>query len=478
MRTEKDFLGEVSIPEDALYGINALRASQNFDNDTQFSIEWYKAIGQVKQACYLTVLSFIAAAQRKYPGKPLPRGCEDITKIEMLCSVAAEVAEGVYFSHFIIPAMQGGAGTAINMNINEIITNASLIKLGYQPGDYSVIDPFAHANIFQSTNDVVPSALKVAMMKQLNLLEICINQSRTAFEIHERTHRDALRIGYTQMQEAVPSSFGLLFSAWSDALSRDWWRVSKCFERIKVINLGGGATGTAMAIPRYFVMEVTNRLRELTHLPVTRSENHTDTTQNLDSFVEVHAILKAHAVNLEKIASDLRLLGSDLMGQHEVSLPQKQTGSSIMPGKVNPVINEFVISCAHKVYTNDMLISNLCAQGTLELNAYLPTIGHAMLESLHLLIKANESMLSNMIEGLSVESHTAYDKLMSSPSITTALVPLLGYEKASQLARLMKSGKLSIFEANQEMNFLDDHKLKKALLPENLLKTGFSLNDI
>jgi aspartate ammonia-lyase len=478
MRIEKDFLGEVKLPDDAMYGIHSWRASRNFSNPLIFSKEWYKAVGTVKQACYETAIAFAEAAKSKYPAKKLPVGCENPDLLLMLSQTAQEVSLGKYFEHFIVPALQGGAGTAINMNVNEIITNVSLAGMGEKPGQYDIIDPFIHANIFQSTNDVIPTALRVALLKQLNILEGEINALRSEFEKHETASRGFLRTAYTQMQQAVPSSFGLLFSAWSDALSRDWWRVSKCFERIKVTNLGGGATGTGMAIPRYFIMEVVNQLRQITNLPVTRSENHTDTTQNLDSFVEIHAILKAHAVNLEKISSDLRLLGSDITGQHELTLPQKQTGSSIMPGKVNPVICEFVISCSHKVYSNDMLISNLCGQGCLELNAYLPLIGHAILESLDLLISANESLRNHAIRELVINSQTAHDKLLRSPAITTALLPVLGYSKASQLAALMKTESLNIHEANQKLKLIDENTLEKILLPENILKLGYSLNDI
>lgn len=474
-RIEKDFLGQVELPADALYGINAFRAAQNFPDHTLFHKEWYQAMGLVKLACYRTVISFRNAASGKYPNIELPKALE--INWEPLCDTAAEISAGKYFEHFIVPALQGGAGTSINMNVNEIVANASLQKLGHNPGSYEVIDPFEHANIFQSTNDVVPTALKLAVIQLLSNLEEGINQLRTGIETHERNHRSDLRIAYTQMQEAVPSSFGMLFSAWDDALSRDWWRVSKCFERIKVVNLGGGATGSGMAIPRFFIMEVVPQLQKLTSLPITRSENLTDTTQNLDALVEVHAILKSHAVNLEKIASDVRLLSSDVSGQKELRIPQKQTGSSIMPGKVNPVIAEFVISAAHKVYSNDMLISGLCAQGSLDLNPYLPTIGHALLESLKLLIAANETFRKNLVEGLQVESVKALEKLMHSPSITTALVPYVGYHKAGEMAAMMKQRGLSINEANQELKFFDQKKLEEILKPENLLKLGYSLSD-
>jgi len=477
MRIEKDFLGEVEIPANALFGIQSWRASLNFRNHTRFSPEWYRAVGVVKQACYITARNFSLAAEKKFPGKSIPTGAKDPSLLEKLAETASEIANEKYFDQFIVPAVQGGAGTAINMNINEIITNATLLKMGHLPGCYHIIDPFVHANIFQSTNDVIPTALRVALMWQLQILETTINRHRSAFEAHEKCSGDKLRVAYTQMQQAVPSSFGLLFSAWSDALSRDWWRVSKCFERIKVVNLGGGATGTGMGIPRYFIMEVANQLRHLTNLPIARSENHTDTTQNLDSLVEVHAILKAHAVNLEKISSDLRLLSSDMWGTPDVSIPAKQTGSSIMPGKVNPVISEFVISCAHKIYTNDMLVSNLAGQGCLELNAYLPTIGHAMLESLHLLISANETMLANLVSEVSINPQAAYQKLIFSPAITTALVPQIGYNKASDMAFMMKAERISVFEANEKLKLASREQLEKILSPEYILKLGYSIID-
>jgi len=374
--------------------------------------------------------------------------------------------------------LQGGAGTAINMNVNEIMANAALVHLGKKPGDYNVIDPFEHSNIFQSTNDVVPTALRLAIMRLLGELEKAINQLRLKVEALEAKHRNHLRSAYTQMQQAVPSSYGLLFSAYSDALSRDWWRVSKAFERIKVVNLGGGAAGTGLAIPRFFIMDAVSELQKLTGLPISRSENLVDATQNLDAFVEVHAILKAHAVNLEKMSSDIRLLASDVLQSPEVIIPACQTGSSIMPGKVNPVICEFVISTSHKVYANDMLISNLCGQSILDLNPYLPSIGHALLESLKMLINACNSMGEKLLDGLVVKSELAQQKLMHSPVITTSLVPYLGYRKATVMAQMMKEEQCSVFEANDKLGFLNPVKLEEILKPENLLKLGFSLKDI
>jgi aspartate ammonia-lyase len=312
----------------------------------------------------------------------------------------------------------------------------------------------------------------------LSQLEEAINETRSAVEKLENTHRHDLRIAYTQMQEAVPTSFGKLFSTYSEALSRDWWRVSKCSERLKLVNLGGSAVGTGLAVPRFFIMEAVSNLQKLSGLPVARSENLPDTTSNHDSLVEVHAIMKAHAVNLEKMVSDLRLLASDINKPFPaLSIPARQTGSSIMPGKVNPVIPEFVISAAHRIYSNDQLITSLSAQGCLELNAYLPVIGIAMIDSIRLLMACNKTLLKNLFSGLKVNARISLEQLLKSPVITTALVPYLGYHKASELARIMSSKGLDIFGANREAGLINNEKLEIILKPENLLKMGYTISD-
>ncbi len=477
-RTEKDFLGEKQINKNDLFGIHSLRARDNFPDRTPFHFEWYKAIGLTKLACYMTYESFKSAALKKYTESDLPINFFDEDTITALIESAEEVAEGKYFNHFIVPAIQGGAGTSINMNVNEIITNEALIKLDHHPGEYDIIDPIEHANIYQSTNDVVPTSLKLATIKLLVELEDKINDLRFDIEAIENANRNTLRIGYTQMQEAVPSSYAMLFSSYNEALSRDWWRVSKCFERIKVVNLGGSAIGTGISVPRYFIMEVVPTLQKLTNLPITRSENLPDATSNVDSLVEVHAILKSHAVNLEKMVSDIRLLSSDLCNVGGISIPQKQVGSSIMPGKINPVIPEFVISAAHKIYANDTLITSLSAQGCLDLNAYLPVIGNALLESIKLLIAANTTLKENLFKGLEINNDVVEDKLYHSPAVTTALSPYIGYNKASLIAKEMKESGRDVFVANSKLKLIEPKKLEQILAPQNLLKLGFTLNDI
>jgi len=476
-RTEKDILGEKQIPLHALYGIHALRARENFPCNTQFPVEWYKAVGLTKLACYITYRKFRDAAILKL-GKNLPFRIIDDRILDAMIAAAGEVGNGDHFDQFIVPAVQGGAGTSINMNINEIIANSALLKTGNKCGEYTFIDPTEHANIYQSTNDVIPTALTVAVMKLLQALEDAINNLRQKVEEHERENREKLRPGYTQLQEAVPSSFGLLFGAFNEALSRDWWRVSKCFERIKQVNLGGGAIGTGVAIPRFFIMKVVPDLRDVTGLQLSHSENLADATSNLDRWVEIHATLKAHAVNLEKMSSDPRLLSSDFSGEKLLSIPGKQVGSSIMPGKINPVIPEYVISSSHKVYSNDILISSLSGQGAFELNAYLPVIGCALIESINLLTACNETLLKNLFTGLKINASAGYESLLKSPSVTTALTPYIGYHKASDLAMLMKEQKINVLEANKIIQVIDPEKLEKILQPGNLLKLGFSLDDL
>lgn len=478
MRTEKDHIGEVSIPAGAQYGIHSFRARENFPGQIPFPEEWYRATGTVKLACYHTLRKLRQALLKEHPDMVEHLRIPEELTLGALETAATAVSFGKYFDQFIVPGTQGGAGTSINLNINEIICNAALLELGHKPGDYHILDPIEGANMFQSTNDVIPTALTVAVLQLLNELEEAVNLSRYAVEQLETRYRNSLRLGYTQMQEAVPSTYGQLFSTYSEALSRDWWRVSKAFERIKVVNLGGGAIGTGISIPRFFIMEVVPALKKLTSLPVTQSENLVDATSNLDKWVEVHAILKAHAVNLEKMVSDLRLLSCGLNEERELELPALQVGSSIMPGKINPVIPEYIISSAHRIYANDSKITSLCALGCLELNAYLPEIGIAMLESLKLMISMNAALKDKMLNGLKVHEEIASKRLFKSPAVSTALSPLLGYKRAAELAKEMKKNHSDIFTANEKLGLIDSEKLKKLMEADQLLKKGFTVDDI
>lgn len=478
MRIESDTIGTKEVPKNALYGIHALRACENFPSEKRFHKHWYKTMGLVKLACYLTYTKYSNALKTKYQDK-VPVKLIEPQIIKELTQAAEPVSNGELYEWFIVPALQGGAGASINMNINEIITNQALLNKGRNPGEYKIINPIAHANLFQSANDVVPTALKIAVMEKLNTLEDLVNQLRSSLEALEKKHRSTLRIAYTQLQEAAPTSYGKMFSTFADALSRDWWRISKCSERIKVVNLGGGVIGTGISIPTYFIMEVVSTLQQLTNLPITRSENMMDATSNLDTFVEVHATLKAHAVNLEKMASDIRLLSSDVSRHNaEFFIPQKQNADSIMAGKTNPAIAEFVISAAHKIYANDMLISSLCGQGQLELNAYLPTIGDALLDSLDMLEAANKTLKHNLIDGISIALSQALSNLNKNAATASALIPYVGHSSAQAMGTLMKEENLTIQEANAKLKLVSEQKLAQILSPASLLKTGFTPSEI
>lgn len=478
-RIEQDLIGEHPVPADALYGIHSLRAVTNFPDQTLFKKDWYCALGVVKEACYLTYKKFSQEISLHSDPQILSFKLMSETVVDALIDSSRKVGNGECFEHFIVPAIQGGAGTSINMNVNEIIANLALVRLGFCKGEYYVIDPIEQANVFQSTNDVVPTALKVAALRLLGKLDEEINQLRSGMERLENQYQNSLRVAYTQMQEAVPSTYGKLLSGYNNALSRDWWRVSKCMERMKEVNLGGGAVGTGLSIPRYFIFNVVSELQRLTGLPISRADNLSDNTANLDSFVEVHAVLKAHAVNLEKMVNDVRLMASDLFKNRQVVIPQKQAGSSIMPGKVNPVIPEFVICCVHKVYSNDLLISNLCGQGCLDLNAYLPSIGHALIDSIETLIHANQSATHHLFSDFTIQlDEGIVSQVFDSPSITTALIPFIGYHKAGVLAKEMKAQGVNVFKANEQLRIMSDTNLNAALSVENLIKLGYVMDDL
>jgi aspartate ammonia-lyase len=434
-------------------------------------------VGTVKLACYNTIERFQNAVGKKFV-KALPLKMMAKEKVEALQEAAREVMQGKHFEGFIVPAVQGGAGTSINMNVNEILANVALKKLGKAPGIYTEIDPIEDANRYQSTNDVIPTALHVACMLRLWVLGKKINLLRHEIEKVEAVHRNDLRMAYTQMQAAVPSSLGRLFSTYNEALSRDWWRVSRGQERLKIVNLGGSAIGSGLASPRFFVMEASRELRDLTQLPMTRGENLHDATCNLDPFVEVHGFLNAHAVSLEKMVGDLRLLASDLLETNDIRLPCKQVGSSIMPGKVNPVIPEFVIGCAHKVYANGAMVNSLAARGLLDLNAYLPVIGHTFLNSLEMLIAANQTLRENLFCGLEVNARKAEAKLYRSPSVCTALLPHIGHGQAALLAEEMQKTGGTIHDANRTLQLIAPSRLEELLTPSNLLQEGFSVHDL
>lgn len=446
MRKEHDFLGEMQIPKDSYIGIHTARAVENFAvSGYKVDEDFIRAYGLVKLACVKTIAETTPLSQ------PSPQSGEGASQ-DALIQACEELAEGKLSQYIVVDALQGGAGTSLNMNMNEVIANRALEIMGRKKGDYETISPLNDVNKFQSTNDTFPTALKIAAIFKLKKLEQSIIELQEAFQVKEQEFASIVKIGRTQLQEAVLTTLGKEFSAYAEGISRDRWRIYKCEERLRVVNIGGTAIGTGLGAPKKYIFKVIEELRDLTGIGLARAENLVENTQNADVFTEVSGILKAHASNLIKIANDLRILSS--FG--EITLPAVQAGSSIMPGKVNPVIPEMVAQIGLKVLGNDSIIGHACALGQLELNQNMPLIAFSLLESLNLLINANQLFTNKCIKGIMANEEKIQQEVQSSTATLTALLPKLGYDKLCEIAQDIKKEKLNIKE----------YVLKKELMSE------------
>jgi aspartate ammonia-lyase len=353
------------------------------------------------------------------------------------------------------------------MNLNEVIANRAIEIKGGKKGDYSRIHPLEDVNLHQSTNDVYPSAIKIAGIYGLRELSAAVTRLQGSFQEKETEFGTIVKIGRTELQEAVPITLGAEFSAFAEAFSRDRWRTFKCEERLRVVNLGGTAVGTGLTAPKDYIFLVNEKLRDVTGLGLTRGENVMGETANADSFVEVSGILKAHAANLMKIANDLRLMS--FLG--EINLPRLQAGSSIMPGKVNPVLMEAAIQTGIKVIGNDSIITGAAARGTLQINELLPLLAHAFLESLDLLINTDE-LLAAHVRGITADRQKCQEYFEHSPMIITALLPVIGYERATELiTEFTKTGGKNMREFLEEK--LDKAIVEKAFSSSSLTALGY-----
>ncbi len=455
-RIEKDFLGELNVPREAYWGIHTQRAINNFRiSGKEVNPSLIRALAQVKKACCL------ANAETGYLSS------DKSLVIQKACS---EISKGELADQFLVDAMQGGAGTSTNMNLNEVIANRAIVLAGGQKGDYGIIHPLEDVNLHQSTNDVYPTAVRVAAIFLLRDLSKAIAHLQGAFQEKEKEFAAIVKLGRTELQEAVPITLGAEFSAFAEAFSRDRWRTFKCEERLRVVNLGGTAVGTGLAAPRNYIFLVIEKLREVTGMGLSRGENIMGETAHADSFVEVSAILKAHAVNLIKTANDLRLM--NFLG--EIRLPQLQAGSSIMPGKVNPVLAEAAIQVGMKVMANDTIVTDAAARGTLQINEFLPLLAHALLESLDMLINI-DGLLALHVRGIEANQEKCEAYFNASPMIITALLPEIGYEKATQFITEFSAG-----SENNMRRFLEE-KLGRELIdkifsPYQLTALGFKDN--
>ncbi len=458
-RREKDLLGEREVPAEALYGIHTCRAVENFPlAGRPVRPPLIHAYGAVKLACARTnhELGFLADEQ----AGALEQACE-------------EMMAGRLDASIVVDAVQGGAGTSTNMNVNEVLANRTLQLLGRQPGDYEFICPLAHVNLHQSTNDTYPTALKVAAIGQLRILEREVVGLLEAFQRKEKETAHVVEVGRTQLQDTALVTLGREMAAYAEAFARDRWRIYKCEERLRVVNLGGTAIGTGLAAPREYIFRVVERLREITHLGLARAENLVEATQNADVFVEVSGILKAHASNLLKVATDLRILSSGPDGGvGEIRLPARQAGSSIMPGKVDPVIPEAVSQASLMAMANDLATTQACSMGNLELNAFLPLVADALLGSLELLAGACSILRRHCVEGIEADEDRCRRYVHGSTATVTTLVGRIGYEQAQSLAAAMRTGGCDLRDLVVERGFLTAAESDELVSAEAVTRSG------
>ncbi len=459
-RTEQDLLGTLEVPADALWGIHSARAVGNFDISRRpVHPELIHAFGEVK----------LAAATANHA-----LGYLDDSRFEPIARACREMADGELDEHIVVDAFQGGAGTSTNLNVCEVIANRALVLAGRTPGDHTFIDPLEHVNLHQSTNDTYPTALRVAVYRGLKRLEQCLTALLETCQAGEREHADTLRPGRTEMMDAVPVTLGRTFGAWAEAFARDRWRVYKCTERIRVVNLGGTAVGTGLGAPRSYIFRVVEELRTIVRLPLARAENLFEATQNCDVYVEVSGILKAVAMNLLKVSGDLRLLASGpATGLGEIALPQRQAGSSIMPGKVNPVIPEMMAQVAIQAAAQDQAIAFAAGSGQLELNAFLPLISANLLEMLDLLIGASRAAAEKCIGEITADAGHCRDMALRSPALVTVLVPVVGYHTAAEIAATMQKEHLDLFAAAEQVAGLQRADIEPLVTPAAVNALGF-----
>jgi aspartate ammonia-lyase len=438
MRKEKDKLGEVTLEDDILYGIQTARARENFALDyKKTNLRLIYAIVKVKKAAAITYEKLGIGEKEVY---------QSIIKA---CNL---ILEGKADDQFVIDALQGGAGTSTNMNVNEVIANLALQLSGKEMGAYHLIHPLDDVNRGQSTNDVYPTALRIAAIEMLRTLSDSCAKLQQALQIKENEFDDIKKLGRTELMDAVPITLGAEFGSYAQAIARDRWRLYKVEERLRQVNIGGTAVGTSTNTERKYRFGVIEELRTLTDMGLAAAEYPMDITQNNDVFVEVSGLLKALAVNLIKIANDFRLMNSGPHGGFgEIKLAAMQLGSTIMPGKVNPVIPEMVIQAAMKVIANDEAISTAALHGEFELNAFLPLIADSVLESLSLLEKTVTRFRAKCVELIEPDRKRCEELLNRSYAFATGYTERLGYDMVSRIIEENKGNPEKIKEA-LEMN--------------------------
>ena len=457
-RLEHDLLGERNVPSEFYYGVQTLRGLENF-NISGVSLSFYpiliEALAMVK----------MAAAKANYDLQLLSEPVANA-----IVDACEEIISGKYHGHFVIDMIQGGAGTSTNMNANEVIANRALELLGHEKGEYKYCHPNNHVNLSQSTNDAYPTSVKIAIInsnkKLINVLELLIE----SFHSKAKEFSHIIKMGRTQLQDAVPMTLGQEFEAYAVMLGEEIERLNQNAKLFLEVNMGATAIGTGInADPRYSGKCI-EHLREITGLEIVLAENLVEATQDTGAFVMYSSAVKRLAVKLSKICNDLRLLSSGpRAGFNEINLPPMQPGSSIMPGKVNPVIPEVVNQIAFKVIGNDLTVTLAAEAGQLELNVMEPVIVQSIFESIEMLKNGMNTLKYKCVDGITANEKRCRELVEHSIGLVTALNPVLGYEVCTQLAKEALENSRSVYELVLEKKLLTKNELDKILSPQNMI---------
>jgi aspartate ammonia-lyase len=456
-RCEHDFLGDMNIPVAAYWGVHSARAVANFPISGQTVAqmpELVRALAFVKKAAVRANLQ-LGAIDAVRAGA-IERACDDLIG-------------GALHEQFVVDVIQGGAGTSTHMNANEVIANRALEHLGHPKGHYEALHPNDHVNASQSTNDVYPTALRVAAWFGIEALLVAMAELRGAFEAKAHEFKSVLKIGRTQLQDAVPMTLGQEFLAFAIMIGEDELRLREARALITEVNLGATAIGTGINAPAGYTELVVPLLAQLSGVPVVRAANLVEATQDTGSFVQLSGVLKRVACKLSKVCNDLRLLSSGPQaGFGDIKLPARQAGSSIMPGKVNPVIPEVMNQVAFEVIGNDVTITMASEAGQLQLNAFEPIMGYAIHKSLRHLTNACKTLQVNCVEGIEANHALLAKRVAESVTLVTALNPIIGYEKAALIAKTALSTGGTIAEVAESLGIMSRAEMNALLVPEKL----------
>ncbi|MCY9376586.1 MULTISPECIES: aspartate ammonia-lyase [Bacillus] len=460
-RVEKDFLGEKQIEADVYYGIQTLRASENFPI-TGYKIheEMINALAIVKKAAALANMD----VKRLYEGIG-----------QAIVQAADEILEGKWHDQFIVDPIQGGAGTSMNMNANEVIGNRALEIMGHQKGDYIHLSPNTHVNMSQSTNDVFPTAIHISTLKLLEKLLITMEDMHSVFKQKAQEFDSVIKMGRTHLQDAVPIRLGQEFEAYSRVLERDIKRIKQSRQHLYEVNMGATAVGTGLNADPEYIKQVVKHLADISGLPLVGADHLVDATQNTDAYTEVSASLKVCMMNMSKIANDLRLMASGpRAGLAEISLPARQPGSSIMPGKVNPVMAELINQIAFQVIGNDNTICLASEAGQLELNVMEPVLVFNLLQSISIMNNGFRSFTDNCLKGIEANEKRLKQYVEKSAGVITAVNPHLGYEAAARIAREAIMTGQSVRDLCLQHDVLTEEELDLILNPFEMTKPGIA----